>query len=148
MEEDPGVRREAVVQAVLGEDVDDVLGEQAPVGLGSQVVRRPIVFGVSRVGEEEPGFAVQLAAGEELESEIRMRGAAHPQVDLQGRQVPGNGGPVAPEEEVDGKAAYHPVGGEDLADALRVLLDGQAVFVASWEAAAEENLIGRAAQNL
>src|SRR3954454_12273060 len=111
MEEDPGVRRQAVVKAGLGEAIDAVLGEQASVGLGAQVVRRPIVLGVSRVGEEEPGFAVQLAAGEELESEIRMRGAAHPQVDLQGRQVPGNGGLVAPEQEVDGKAAYHTVGG-------------------------------------
>src|SRR5207244_210978 len=97
VEEDSGVRGQAVVEAVFGEDVDHVLGEQAAVGLGAKVVRRPVVLGISRVREEETRFTVQLAAGEELEGEIGVGGSSHPQVDLQGRQIPGYAGLVAPE---------------------------------------------------
>ena len=49
----------AVVELVDGQDLDQVLGQQAAVALGEEVVGRVVVLGVAARGEEEAGVGVE-----------------------------------------------------------------------------------------
>ena len=48
-----------VVQLVDGEDVDEILGEQAAIGLGFQIVGRDVVLGAPAERVEESGCGVE-----------------------------------------------------------------------------------------
>ena len=87
-------------------------------------------------------------AGEELQGEVGVGGAAHAEVDLEGGELPLLRGVVAVDEEVDAEAAHDAVRGEHVADLQPRLLDLHPVVVAGREAAAEEDLAARPAEDL
>ena len=77
-----------------------------------------------------------------------MGGAAHPEVDLEGGQVPLRLPLVAPDQEVHREPADHAVVSQHGADAVRGLGDLDPVVLVGGEAAAEERLAAGAAEDL
>ncbi len=138
----------AVVQLVDGQQVDEILRQEAPVARRVQVVGGLVVLGLAARRAEEARLAVEAAAGQELQRQVGVRGAAHAQVDLERGRREGAVGGIPVREEVDAEAAHDAVRREHLADALAGLLDRHAVAVVGRKAAAEEHLAARPAQDL
>src|SRR5215217_4667039 len=133
VENDPLLGCAVEVQAVVDGDVDEVVGGVVVAGLCGRRAVQSVVRVVGPVRQE-------------TQDQVRMRGAALPKVDLDGRVFPTL--PAPDGDEVDGEPSQGTALFQDLPYPVSGLLDIAAVLGVSGESAAEEDLAGRPSQNL
>src|SRR5215212_1905210 len=138
--------RAVEVEAVVHGDVDQVVGGQALVVGTLEVVGGVVVAGFGRRGAVQAVVRVVGAVGQEAQDQVRVRGAALPQVDLDGGMLPTFTAPDR--DEVDGEPPEGAAFPEHLPHPLSSLLYITAVLGVRGKSATEEDLAGRPAQDL
>src|SRR5215211_4540582 len=146
VENDPLLGCAVEVQAVVDGDIDEVVGGQAFVSGALEVVRGVVVAGLRGRRAVQAVVRVVGPVRQETEDQVRMRGPALTEVDLDGSVLPAL---LAPDgDEVDGEPPQGTALLEHLPYPVSGLLDVAAVLGVSGEGAAEEDLAGRTSQNL
>src|SRR5919112_736802 len=146
VENDPLLGRAVEVEAVIDGDIYEVVGGQALVCGALEVVRGVIVAGLGRGRAVQSIVRVVGTVSQEAQYQVRMRGAALTEVDLDGSVLPAL---LAPDgDEVDGEPSQGTAFLEHLPYPVSGLLDVAAVLGIGRERGAEEDLAGRSPQNL
>src|ERR671913_2319948 len=134
------------VEAVVDGYIHQVVGGQALVRGALEVIRGVVVAGLRRRRAVQSVVRVVGPVRQETQDQVRMRGAALPKVDLDGRVLPAL--PAPDGDEVDGEPSQGTAFLEHLPYLVSGLLDVAAVLGVRGERAAEEDLARGPSQNL
>src|SRR5215211_8156512 len=101
VENDPLLGRAVEVETIVHSDLNQVVGGQALVCGALEVVRGVVVAGFRRRCAVQSVIRVVSSVRQETQDQVRMRGAASAEVDLDGSMLPAL---LAPDgDEVDGE---------------------------------------------
>src|SRR5918994_3500552 len=134
------------VEAVVNSYIHQIVGGQALVCGALEVIRSVVVAGLRRRRAVQSVIRVVGTVRQETQDQVRMRGAALAEVDLDGRVLPALAAPDG--DEVDGEPSQGTAFLQHLPYPISGLLDVAAVRGVGGERAAEEDLAGRPSQDL
>ncbi len=145
--DDAGLAGVVEVEAGLADQVHEAFGGEDAVGGRFEVIAGDVGFGLAAGGEVLTAGWVVFAAGEVLQGEVGVGGAALAQIDLDGVGDPGTAS-GAGDDEVEGEAADDAFTSEAQADFLGLGGDQRGVFGVGGEAGAEVDLTAGTAEHL